>query len=157
MGIRLRWVPPLSFLRLIPPSVHLFKGEIAQFVAAAFGLSLDVAKARAEARRSPAQRVLRVYLEKARQVDECEQKIAEFFFHPLMPGVIARLSGGPRCAQLAAFLFNLVEGAVDGRPIKADARGAFLNLQSAHERGQRCGDSIEDRSRFPFLIALVLF
>src|SRR5262245_28785299 len=156
MRIRLRWVPPLNFLRLIPPSVHLFKGEIAQFFAAASGLSLDVAKARAEAHRSPAQRVLRIYLEKARQVDEREQQVAEFLFHPLMPGAIARLSGSPRCAQLAAFLLNLVEGAVDGRPVKADARSAFLNLKSAHKRGQRRGDPIEDRSRLFLLVALVL-
>ena len=102
--------PPLSFLRLIPPSVHLLKGEVAQLFAAASGLSFEVTKARAEARRGAAQRILRIHLEKARQIDKCEQQVAEFFFHAIIPGAIA--AAGPAARTASATSAGLIAVAI---------------------------------------------
>src|SRR5207237_9882073 len=70
----------------------------------------------------------------ASDVDEHEQQVAVF---------LGPVGGGGGLAQLGQLLDDLVEDALDVRPLVADVRGSLLHLLACGEGRQDPADAIE--------------
>ena len=81
-----------------------------------------------------AERLLRVDLHPARQVDQREEDVAE---------LVEALTVARRDPQLVELLADLLPHAVDGVPIPPQRGCALLDLPAARKRRQRAGDPTE--------------
>ena len=106
---------------------------------------LDIAKSSFELEVGAAQRGFRVHFFPARQVHEGEEQVTQFV-HELP--VIGSLFDLPN-------LFgDLVQHALDFRPVKADASGSVLIILRLAEGGQRKGNAVQQAFLF---VALASF
>ena len=121
---------PLLGLGRVPQLVERREVEVAQRDALGRRLALDAGEAAAELGVGGAERGLGLDPLLARDVDEHEQQVAEL----LGPRPVAAVGG---LAQLVGLLDDLVEHALDRRPVVADVGGPLLHLLAGGERGQR--------------------
>ena len=91
------------------------------------GVCLDRPEARLELAIGFAQRLFRLDVEMACEVDDGEQQVAQLLQHALMLGF---------GVELGQFLVDLGARACDVGPVEAGARGAALQLRGALERRQ---------------------
>jgi hypothetical protein len=127
-----------------PQSFFFGSRYVFEFAPAIAGKALHLLKAPHELGIGIFQSDLRIDVEKARQIDRCEEQVAKLFFHLRL---LARLQS---VLDLAGLFPHLIENAVRIVPIKASARGFLGELQAFQRRWNGSGHSVQRRLRSSF-------
>mmetsp|Transcript_11734 Transcript_11734/g.18875 ORF Transcript_11734/g.18875 Transcript_11734/m.18875 type:complete len:213 (+) Transcript_11734:846-1484(+) len=126
-----------SALHRVPKGIHFLKRAFFGAFAVLGQCRLNRAKAAGELCVGAAQRLFGVDVEMAGKIGHNEQKITHFVDHVLVTHRVARFD------QFGRFLLDLVDHMRCVGPVKADAGGAFLQFESAQQRGQVHGHPVQ--------------
>ena len=134
-------------LGFLPQRLHFVDGRLFRRSALLGQAGFDVAPAPAELGVGAAQRLFRIHLDEARQVDHHEQQIAQLVFD-----VRSWAALRARLGELGELLVEFVEHLLGILPIEADAGGARGDLLRFDQRGQGARHAAEQAGGLVLLL-----
>src|SRR5437879_58894 len=126
-----------SRLGLLPQAFHLFDGALACGSAPVSQFLFDISKPAPEFRIGFAQRLLGIYFDESRQIDQDKEEVAKLIFHLMVRSARAGL------VEFSQFLAQLVEHLAGIFPIESYLCSPAGDLLRFDQRGQRAWDRLQ--------------